>query len=98
MIELRVKELLREQGTLFKDLAQKIGVTDVGLRQALKGNPTIGTLEKIASALNVEVWELFTRSTDKGDFIAIIKNGNKFYSATSFAELKDLINNIEINA
>lgn len=55
----RIKELCKEKGVLFKDLAQIVGVSDVGLRQSLKGNPTIGTLEKIASALGVSVSELF---------------------------------------
>jgi len=55
----RVKELCKEKGILFKSLAQQIGITDVGLRQSLQGNPTIGTLEKIAAALGVEVTELF---------------------------------------
>lgn len=55
----RIKELCKEKGILFKELAQQLGITDVGLRQSLQGNPTIGTLEKIASALRVSVPELF---------------------------------------
>lgn len=61
-MEYRIKELCKERGILIKDLAQKIGITDVGLRQSLNGNPTIGTLEKIADALGVEVGELFRPS------------------------------------
>nr|CDL65840.1 unnamed protein product [uncultured bacterium] len=55
----RIKELCKEKGVLFKDLAQIVGVSDIGLRQSLKGNPTIGTLEKIAHALSVPMSELF---------------------------------------
>jgi len=58
-MEYRIKELCKEKGILVKELAQKIGITDIGLRQSLNGNPTIGTLEKIAEALDVEVTELF---------------------------------------
>lgn len=58
-MEYRIKELCKEKGILVKELAQKIGITDIGLRQSLNGNPTIGTLEKIAEALGVEVTELF---------------------------------------
>lgn len=61
-MEYRIKELCKERGILIKDLAQKVGITDVGLRQSLNGNPTIGTLEKIADALGVEVAELFRPS------------------------------------
>lgn len=54
----RIKEICKEKGILFKDLAARLGITDVGLRQSLQGNPTIGTLEKIAKVLDVEVTEL----------------------------------------
>lgn len=58
-MQLRVKEICKQKGVLFKDLAAQLGVTDVALRSSLKGNPTIGTLEKIAAALGVEVSALF---------------------------------------
>lgn len=58
-MELRIKELLKEKGVMHKELAEKLGVTDIALRASLKGNPTIGTLEKVAAALGVEVSELF---------------------------------------
>lgn len=58
-MNLRVKDICKEKGILFKDLAARLGITDVGLRQSLQGNPTIGTLEKIAKVLDVEVTELF---------------------------------------
>ncbi len=58
-MDFRIKELCKEKGLLFKELAQHLGITDVGLRQSLQGNPTIGTLEKIAAALGVSVPELF---------------------------------------
>lgn len=58
-MELRIKELLKEKGVMHKELAEKLGVTDIALRASLKGNPTIGTLEKVATALGVTVPELF---------------------------------------
>jgi len=67
-MEYRIKELCKERGILIKDLAKKVGITDVGLRQSLNGNPTIGTLEKIADALGVEVAELF-RPSDNAKII-----------------------------
>lgn len=63
---LRIKELLKEKNMMQKELATAMGVSDVALRQSLKGNPTIGTLQKIADVLGVELWELFTASTSKG--------------------------------
>ena len=57
-MELRVKQICKEKGILFKDLAAAVGVHDVTLRSSLQGNPTIGTLEKVATALGVSVPEL----------------------------------------
>lgn len=58
-MELRVREICKDKGMKFKDLAAKIGVHDVTLRASLNGNPTISTLEKVAAALDVQVVELF---------------------------------------
>ena len=58
-MELRVKQICKEKGILFKDLAAAVGVHDVTLRSSLQGNPTIGTLDKVAGALGVSVPELF---------------------------------------
>ena len=56
---LRIKELCKEKNILQKELAERIGISETAFTQAIKGNPTIGTLEKIAKALDVEVYELF---------------------------------------
>lgn len=56
---MRVKELLKEKGMTAKELAKKMGVSEGALSKSLSGNPTIGTLEKIASALGVTIQELF---------------------------------------
>lgn len=61
-MEFRVKEICKEKRILFKDLATAVGVSDVSLRQSLQGNPTVGTLKKIADVLGVEFLELFEPS------------------------------------
>ena len=68
-MELRIKELLKEKGVMHKELAERLGVTDIALRASLKGNPTIGTLEKVANVLGVEVPELFAAP--------IVRNGRQ---------------------
>ena len=55
---MRVKELLKIKGITQKEFAEKLGMTPIGLSQILSGKPSYTTLEKIASALDVEVWEL----------------------------------------
>lgn len=59
MAEFRIKEICKERNLTQKELAEKIGISAVGLAKALAGNTTVGTLEKIAIALGVSVAELF---------------------------------------
>ena len=56
--DFRIAEILKSKGMTQTDLAEKIGISRVGLSKAINGNTTITTLRKIAAALNVEVQEL----------------------------------------
>ena len=58
-MELRVKEICKEKGIQMQELAEKLGITRITLTRNISGNPTIETLEKIASGLGVPVSELF---------------------------------------
>ena len=61
---MRVKELIKIKGITQKEFAEKLGMTPIGLSQILSGKPSYTTLEKIASALEVEVWELLISPED----------------------------------
>lgn len=61
---MRIKELLKQKGTTAKELASQIGISEGALSKSLSGNPTLGTLQKIATALNVDITELF-KTSDK---------------------------------
>lgn len=56
---LNIKSAIRKQGLTSKELADRLGISKVTLSYQINGNPTIETLEKIATALNVDVVELF---------------------------------------
>ena len=58
---LRIKEIAKQQGVTQKALAEKVGMSAFGLSKAIKGNPTVKTLDKIADALGVKVWDLFVQ-------------------------------------
>lgn len=92
-MELRVKEICKEKGILFKDLAEKLGVTDVGLRKQVQGNPTIGTLEKIAEALDVPVTELFTPNNPK--IYGYVEYKGTVYTIRSRSDLENLMKLVE---
>lgn len=56
---MRIKELIKERGYTQKEFADKLGMSTVGLSQLLATEkPSYTTLEKFASTLGVEVWEL----------------------------------------
>lgn len=61
---MRIKELLKEKGISQKEFADQLGMTTVGLSQILNGKPSYTTLEKIASALDVQIWELLVSRDD----------------------------------
>lgn len=56
---LRVKEICKDKGLQMQELADKLGITRITLTRNISGNPTVSTLESIASALNVDITELF---------------------------------------
>lgn len=58
-MKLRILEICKAAGLTQKELAEKIGLSPVGLSKSINGNPTKDTLEKIAAALNVKITQLF---------------------------------------
>lgn len=58
-MSLRVKEVCKERGVTITQLAEMLGIKQESLSRAINGNPTLDTLQKIATALNVPVSALF---------------------------------------
>lgn len=57
---MRIKELLKEKGYTQQELADMVGVSYQSMKQTLNApSVTTSTLEKIATALNVPMWQLF---------------------------------------
>ena len=55
---MRKNEVIKEKGYTQREFAEKLGMSTVGLAQIVAGKPSYTTLEKIADALGVEIWEL----------------------------------------
>ncbi len=66
-MKLRLKELLQERGMKQVTLAERVGVEKGYVSELVAGKkiPSLGTLEKIADALGVEIIELF--ATDRSE-------------------------------
>lgn len=65
-MDLRLKEILAQRGITLKDFASTSGISQSNLSNYLNGNisPTLDTLKKIATHLDIELVELFKEKDD----------------------------------
>lgn len=91
----RIKDICQEKGMTQKDLAEKLGITDISLNKTLRGEyPQLQSLEKIANVLNVPITELFELAPKDG-LIGVIRYNNKSYEIDSIEDIKKLLAEIE---
>ena len=89
-----VKELLKVRKMQQKDLAEKMGVAASFLSNALSGNPTIETLQRMASALDVPVSVLLRERDYITGFVEV--NG-KGYRIDKWEDVYELIRLLDRN-
>ena len=89
MAELRIKEVCKEKGVKVMDLSTMIGVSQTNTSNIINGkvNPSLETLEKIASALNVRITELFEEPTNLNGYIEL---DGTIHKVTSKEDIKKL--------
>ncbi len=76
---LDIKSKIKEKGYTVTSLAEKMNITQVSLSRIINGNPTVDTLQKIATILDVDIKDLFvsTKAKEtiyvkrKGEFVPI---------------------------
>lgn len=96
LLKEKIEALLTERKMSKAELARQIGVHRQNITGMLK-NPTLESMQKIASALDVEVWQLFASPDDvcgnapKNDFVAMVRFRGELYQAGSIDELEKLI-------
>ena len=62
---LLIKEILKQKGLTQVDLAKMLGCTKQNIKQLfMVGNPRLSTLQSVANALGVEVWELLVSKAE----------------------------------
>lgn len=59
MLVTRIKQIAKEKGLKMSDIAHEMGINPVNFSTSINRNPTLGTLYKIANALDVDIHELF---------------------------------------
>lgn len=57
-MENKIKQVLKAKGISQKELASKVGMTEVGISKAINGSAKQSTIDKIADAIEVESYEL----------------------------------------
>lgn len=88
-MNLRVKDICKENGITIGELADRMQMVRESLSRAINGNPTLDTLERIATALNVPITELF--STDKQDLCGHVEYKGIIYRINSFDDLEKVL-------
>ena len=95
----RIEELIKERGYNMTTFAEKMGTTRQNLYAILR-SPSYPTLEKVATTLNVPIWQLFASPEEiagKEELTALIRFRGQLYQADTVAELKDIVKTIESN-
>lgn len=88
----RIKELCQEQGITQKELAEKMGITNISLNKTLRGEyPQLQTLEKIATVLNIPISDLFKKNDSGEDVNGYIKAKGTVYEIHSFDDLEKVL-------
>ena len=95
-MKLRVKEICKEKGITMESLSDLLKITPNTLTRNVNGNPTIETLEKMASALEIQITELFERP--KTGFTALVDSNGALYRANSIEELESIIETIKMQS
>lgn len=92
-MKLRIKEVCQMRNTTQKELAEKIGVSEVTLSRASNGNTSLPLLERIADVLEIDIAELFKPSS--GGIIGVIRIRDTNYNINSVPDLSRLLDRIE---
>lgn len=90
-MNLRVKDICKENGITIGELADKMQMVRESLSRAINGNPTLETLERIATALNVDITDLFKKNDSGEDVNGYIKVKGTVYEIHSFDDLEKVL-------
>lgn len=77
---LRLKEVLKEKGTTSKELSELLGISETSISRIINGTqtPKLETLLNIATALNVDIRDLFVSNLISNKQTIYIKENDTF--------------------
>ena len=97
---MRIKELIREKGYTQQEFSDILGITRVTLAHIISEKPSYTTLERIADALQVPVWQLLVAPEDvrSDDFCAFIRHNGVSYTANTEEEFWKIVEELRASA
>lgn len=87
-----VTRILKAKGMQQKELAKRMGCAPAFVSNALSGNPTLETLQKMADALSVPVAALLR---EQQEIVGFIEVDGKPLCINSWKDIHDLIDKYE---
>lgn len=98
-----IKEILNQRGITQNELAEMLGVKQSTVSATIS-RPSFPTLERIATALNVEPWQLLAppsvveelkQARQRDDFAAFVRMNGKNYTPQTIDELAALVDMLQ---
>jgi len=90
---LNIKKVCKEKNISLTEVAQHIGISPISLSQSLNNNPTLSRLQQVASALGVEVDDLFDKEPDASVHGCLYVNGEPVL-VKSKKDIENLLHNL----
>lgn len=106
---MNILKIIQQHGESLTSLAVKLGVTQPTLSNNLK-RPSYKTLERIATALNVEPWQLLAppavveelkqartqrSGVGGGALVGVVRVGCEIYTADTVQQLRAIVERLE---
>ncbi len=104
-----IKEMLAAKGLTQKDIAKKMGVTQSNISATIS-RPSFPTLERIATALGAEPWQLLAppsvvealkqaraqrSGVGGGGLVGVVRVGCEIYTADTVQQLRAIVERLE---
>ena len=108
-MQVYIKEMLAAKGLTQKEIAKQMGVTQSNI-SAVISRPSFPTLERIASALEVEPWQLLAppavveelkqaraqrSGVGGGGLVGVVRVGCEIYTADTVQQLRAIVERLE---
>jgi transcriptional regulator with XRE-family HTH domain len=108
-MQVYIKEMLAAKGLTQKDIAKKMGVTQSNISATIS-RPSFPTLERIATALDAEPWQLLAppsvveelkqaraqrSGVGGGGLVGVVRVGCEIYTADTVQQLRAIVERLE---